>query len=149
MRSRGRKAVSPIVATLLLILIAVAAAVVLYSWVSGLTSSTKTTGAERTGVAFTIEAAKINATGNITTIWVRNVGSVPIDNGTWSLYILDPTTGNVVTENTSWTFNSTISPGELKNLNVTGITGLNSGDYYTVRVVSPQGVSDSIYVKAQ
>jgi len=152
-----RKAVSPIVATLLLILIAVAAAVVLYSWVSGLSSSTKSTGAEKTGIAFTIEAAKLyaNTTYNSTTyganvtIYVRNVGSVPIDNGTWSLYVLDPTKGTVITQNVSWTFNKTMSPGELYNITVKLDTGLTTGDYYIVKVVSPQGVSDSIYVKAE
>jgi flagellin-like protein len=163
-----RKAVSPIVATLLLILIAVAAAVVLYSWVSGLSSSTKSTGAEKTGVAFTVEAGKLysntsgkdlargyNGTainGSAVDIWVRNIGSVPIDNGTWSLYVLDPTTGQVVAQNVSWTFDTTLGPGDLVNMTVIlsyNTTVVTAGDYYTVKVISPQGVADSIYVKAE
>ncbi len=144
---KARKGVSPIVATLLLILVAVAAAVVLYTWVSGLSSSAKSSGAERTGIAFEIEAADLNTTH--VTVYVRNIGSMPIENGTWSLYILDPTTSEVVATNTDWTFDTTIAPGELVNKTVAFSGGVQSGYYYIVKVVSPQGVSDSIYVKCK
>ncbi len=144
---KGKKGVSPIVATLLLILVAVAAAVVLYAWVSGLSSSAKSSGAERTSIAFTIEAADLNTTH--VTVYVRNIGSMPIENGTWSLYILDPTTSEVVATNTDWTFNKTIAPGELVNQTVSFSGGVQSGYYYIVKIVSPQGVSDSIYVKCK
>ncbi len=146
---KTHKAVSPVVATLLLILIAIAAAVVLYAWVSNLSTSTKATGAERTGAAFTIEAAKLNATGNWTQIYVRNIGSVSINNGTWSLYVLDPETDTVISSNTSWTFNQSIGPGEVVNANVTGLSGITAGEFYIVKIVSPQGATDSIYVKAE
>lgn len=146
---KHKKAVSPVVATLLLILIAVAASLVLYAWVSSLSSEAKGSGAERTGAAFVVEAAKIDANAGNVTVYIRNVGSVPIENGTWSLYVLDPTTGTVVSSNTSWTFGQTIGPGELVDINVTGVTGLTADEYYIVKVVSPQGQADSAYVKAE
>ena len=146
---RHKKAVSPVVATLLLILIAVAASLVLYAWVSSLSSEAKGSGAERTGAAFVVEAAQIDTnTPQNVTVYVRNVGSVPIENGTWSLYALDPTTGTVVASNTAWTFNQTIGPGELVSTNVT-VSGLVEDEYYIIKVVSPQGQSDSAYVKAE
>lgn len=130
----------------MLILIAVAASLVLYAWVSSLSSEAKGSGAERTGAAFVVEAAQLNASH--AKVYVRNVGSAPIENGTWSLYLLDPTTGTVVGSNTSWTFNQTIGPGELVDLLVS-VTGATEDEYYIVKVVSPQGQSDSAYVKAE
>ncbi len=156
MRKNSRtKGVSPIVATLLLILVAVAAAVVLYAWVSGLSSSAKSSGAERTGIAFEIEAAELyntsnksNAGGNVT-IYVRNIGPMPIENGTWSLYVLDPTTSQVIAINTSWSFGKTISPGEIVSTTVIFDKNLTTNQFYVIKVVSPQGVSSSIYVKCK
>ena len=148
-----RKGVSPVVATLLLILVAVAAAVVLYAWVSGLSAKAKSSGTEKTSVAFDIEAANLyynstSGSGNVT-VYVRNIGSAPIENGTWSLYIIDPDTSAVIAENTSWTFNNTIDIGQIINTAVGYSGSLTIGKYYVVKVVSPQGVTDQIYVKAQ
>ncbi len=146
-----KKGVSPVVATLLLILVAVAAAVVLYAWVSGLSAKAKSSGTEKTSVAFDIEAANLyyNGAGGNVTIYVRNIGSSPIENGTWSLYIIDPDTSAVVAENTSWTFNKTIDIGQIVSTAVDYSGTLTVGKYYIVKVVSPQGVVDQIYVKAQ
>ncbi len=152
---KPHKAVSPVVATLLLILIAIAAAVVLYAWVSNLSTSTKATGAERTGTAFTIEAATLknhNSTFVVANVYVRNIGSVSIDNGTWSLYVVDPETDTVVTSNTTWTFGQSIAPGDVLNTSILldNSTGtIKAGEFYIVKVVSPQGATDSIYVKAE
>ena len=165
----NKKGVSPIVATLLLILVAVAAAVVLYAWVSGLSSSAKSSGAERTGIAFEIEAAKLEWNSNYTsgsivnttlvnaTVFIRNIGSMPIENGTWSLYILYPVSGTIIPDNTSsftFTVNRTLAPGEIVNatvlfMNSTVFDNVVPGHYYTIKVVSPQGVSDSTYVKCE
>ena len=180
------KAVSPVVATLLLILIAVAAAVVLYAWVSSLNSSAKGSGAENTGSAIVIEEAKLiknltrfnidNADTNITDatavkIWVRNIANRPIDNGTWALYVIDTQTGAIVAVANNWTFNKSLTPGEIY-VNVTSITpdgisvnttnntyiyitngtvlaAIDVNKDYIIKVVAPNGVSDAVVVKPE
>ena len=182
---RTSKAVSPVVATLLLILIAVAAAVVLYAWVSSLNSSAKGSGAENTGNAFVIEEARLiknltrinvnNLTGasyditNATAvqIWLRNIANRPIDNGTWAVYLIDAQTGAVLAVADKWTFNATLTPGEIYTNVTAWISGVGFGtenntfiyftngtqlgistdNYYIVKVVSPDGVADSAIVK--
>ena len=183
-----RRAVSPVVATLLLILIAVAAAVVLYAWVSSLNSSAKGSGAENTGSAIVIEEAKLiknltryNVSGdansvNITDatavkVWVRNIANRPIDNGTWALYIIDSQTGAIVAVANKWTFNKSLTPGEIY-VNVTSVTpngisvnatnntyiyitngtvlaAIDVDKDYVVKVVAPNGVSDAVVVKPE
>ena len=182
------KAVSPVVATLLLILIAVAAAVVLYAWVSSLNSSAKGSGAENTGSAIVIEEARlikdltrINVSGDTNSInisdatavkvWVRNIANRPIDNGTWALYVIDTQTGAIVAVADKWTFNKSLTPGEIY-VNVTSITpdgisvNATNNTYiyitngtvlatidvnkdYIVKVVAPNGVSDAVVVKPE
>ena len=66
MRRRGKKGISPIIAVLLLILIAVAAAVLLYAWVVGYAGQVRPTTPETTE-RLKIEAGKLY-------IWKTNVG---------------------------------------------------------------------------
>lgn len=180
-----RKAVSPVVATLLLILIAVAAAVVLYAWVSNLNSSAKGSGAENTGSAIVIEEAKliknltrfkVEGNTNITDatavkVWVRNIANRPVDNGTWALYVIDTQTGAIVAVANKWTFNKSLTPGEIY-VNVTSITpngvsvnatnntyiyitngtvlaAIDVNKDYIVKIVAPNGVSDAVVVKPE
>ena len=71
----NRKAISPVVATLLLIAIAVAAAIVSYSWIM---SMIKTQGsAAQTGIRLEIVKFAKNGTSNDwVNVTIRNVGSV-------------------------------------------------------------------------
>ncbi|MGQ9460209.1 MAG: archaellin/type IV pilin N-terminal domain-containing protein [Candidatus Bathyarchaeaceae archaeon] len=68
---KSKEGISPILATLLLIVIAVAAVVVTYAWVMTFTSSQ--TG--RAGKMIEFDSAVINATSNILTVYVRNTGT--------------------------------------------------------------------------
>lgn len=67
---RSRKAISPILATLLLIVIAVAAVVVTYAWVMTYMSS----AGQQAGVMLSKDANCLWQTGNIT-LYVRNRGT--------------------------------------------------------------------------
>jgi len=67
---KSKKAISPILATLLLIVIAVAAIVVTYAWVMTYMTSAGT----QAGVMLKKDALCLWQTGNIT-IYVRNVGT--------------------------------------------------------------------------
>jgi len=67
---KTKKAISPILATLLLIVIAVAAIVVTYAWVMTYMSSAGT----QAGIMLRKDAACLWQTGNIT-IYARNIGT--------------------------------------------------------------------------
>lgn len=67
---RSKKAISPILATLLLIVIAVAAVVVTYAWVMTYMSS----AGQQAGVMLSKDASCLWQTGNIT-LYVRNKGT--------------------------------------------------------------------------
>ena len=68
---RSRKAISPILATLLLVVIAVSAIVITYAWVT--TFLTGTTGGA--GVLLNKDNVSWNSTAGTITIYVRNTGT--------------------------------------------------------------------------
>ena len=68
---KSKKGISPILATLLLIVIAVAAVIVTYAWVMTFTAST-TSGA---GAVLTVENVRFYGSGNDIEIVIRNSGT--------------------------------------------------------------------------
>jgi len=75
------KAVSPVIATLLIILIVVASSVIVYLWVSGYTGSLTSASTEQTlREAIKIEAIKTIETdeGTLIILWVRNIGDTTV-----------------------------------------------------------------------
>lgn len=69
---KNKKAVSPVLATLLMIAVAVAAALVTYAWVMGYLGNT--TG--KVGKAIQIQSTA--KTGTDLSVWVQNVGDGPV-----------------------------------------------------------------------
>jgi flagellin-like protein len=134
-----KKGVSPIIATVILVLIAVAAGVMLWLWVSGFAS---TTPAQQQALneRIRIDAVQINTTVNTTTvtIYVRNMGNSNVKIG--AAYILD-TTGIIKATNTSTT-GVTIQPNEVKTVLVKNISSgtLSTGYAYVAKVVTINGV---------
>jgi len=136
---RSKKGISPILATLLLIVIAVAAVIVTYAWVLTF-STTQTTTA---GKMIKFDSAFINATSNIATVYVRNWGTevVTID----KIYI----------DGIDHTSNAAGLPTNL-NVEATATVTLNGasaglnfvvGNTYKVKITGP-GVSWEESVKA-
>jgi len=68
---KSKEGISPILATLLLIVIAVAAVIVTYAWVMTFTA----TQTGRAGKMIEFEEAFINATSDVITVYVRNSGT--------------------------------------------------------------------------
>ena len=68
---KSKKAISPILATLLLIVIAVAAIVVTYAWIMTYMGST----AHEAGVMLDVENISWNSTAKTTTIIIKNTGT--------------------------------------------------------------------------
>lgn len=67
---KSKRGISPILATLLLIVIAVAAIVVTYAWVMMYMGTTTT----QAGVLLKIDNVEFNSATNVTRIYVRNAG---------------------------------------------------------------------------
>ena len=80
MARRKSKAISPIIATLILIVIAVVAGVMLYSFVMGFMAKTTANTGTFSGSTLTIQGASISSTssGYTVTAVVTNTGSSPV-----------------------------------------------------------------------
>ena len=133
-----KKGVSPIIATVILVLITVAAGVMLWLWVSGFAS---TTPAQQQALneRIRIDAVQVNTTDNTTTvtIYVRNIGNSDVKIG--AAYILD-TTGVIKAASTSIT-DATINPGSVGTVEVdVSKAGLQAGYTYVAKVVTINGV---------
>jgi flagellin-like protein len=134
-----KKGVSPIIATVILVLIAVAAGVMLWLWVSGFAS---TTPAQQQALneRIRIDAVQVSTTDNTTTvtIYVRNIGNSDVKIG--AAYILD-TTGIIKATNTSTDKLPTIQPNEVKTVLVSvKSNALSTGYAYVAKVVTINGV---------
>ena len=134
-----KKGVSPIIATVILVLIAVAAGVMLWLWVSGFAS---TTPAQQQALneRIRIDAVQVSTTDGTTTvtIYVRNIGNSDVKIG--AAYILD-TTGIIKATNTSTDKLPTIQPNEVKTVTVSVTSNaLSTGYAYVAKVVTINGV---------
>jgi len=141
----NRKAISTILAALLMVVIVVVASVMVYAWSTGLLGSlliTPTAGKE----ALNMDTYAFNSNNMIVTINIRNTGSATVSLGTY--YVKD-TAGNTYSQ-TSWTGGPIIAPNAVNATNVpinTSCTGCTysgagtgftfaAGSSYTVTVVT-------------
>jgi flagellin-like protein len=138
-RVLGRMGVSPVIATLLLILIAVAAAVLVYLWVSGYVGTATRAQPEME------EKIKIEAVGGVAkdassiTCYVRNIGGVAAV--VEKAYL---EAGGIVECEGTVSDTTTINPGEVQSITVDFDTyTLNAGRTYTIKLVTKTGVEAS------
>ena len=136
---KGKRGLSPVVSVLLLILIAVAAAVIIYSWFSG-AASKNPTNTPQLYERIKIEAVNVNMAGSTKyiNVTIRNIGSSSVNIS--SVYIISASTNQVVCENTGLNFN--ISVGSVGTANVTCTSPLTPGTY-TAKVVTKSGITAS------
>jgi flagellin-like protein len=144
---KDKKAISPIIATLLLILIAIAAGVIVYAYVVGfIGGSTSNSGGSTSVIQVTNFCASAsnhvcNSGADAYYVVVQNVGSVSISSGTVQLYFTDITSGS------SFSAQCTISatnPGSTYTCAPSTPTSWpstapNSGDSLSLKVVNPDG----------
>jgi flagellin-like protein len=123
----NRKAVSPVIATLLMIAIAVAAAILVYVWSMGLIGSLQGTGGQQTREQLIMEAYV--ATTSPLTLYIRNVG--PTTSVVSAVYIegVEATIGGV----------TSYAPGSTGTLTITPGQTLTAGVGYTVKIVTASG----------
>lgn len=126
----NKKAVSPVIAVLLMVAIAVVAALITYSWVTGFVATTTT----KAGHAIQIQGVSFNtAIGNMT-IYVQNVG-------TGSVELVDMVFVNGKGYNATWSPSPTLSEGDVAYAkDVIGDTSVvKTGNTLTIRVVCTDG----------
>jgi len=123
-----RKALSPVIATLLMVAIAVAAAIITYVWSMGLLGGLMGTGGSQTKEQLIIEAYDWTATGALKVI-LRNVGSAQV--AIAAIYLEGNSLGaGASTVNIGGTVSYSLA--------VTGIT-ITSGASYVLKVISATG----------
>ncbi len=127
-----KKGISPIIATLLLILIAIAAGVVVYAYVIGFVGNTTTGGNPIVPESFNIPEWTYSS--GALTVYVQNTGHNTIN--ITSAFVLN-NGGSVVSSNT--TLSDTISPGSTLGIVVQPVSGVQSGQYYQVKVGTANG----------
>ena len=121
---RNKKGVSPIIATLLLIVIAVAAAVVTYSFVMGFIGGVGPAGGGQ--ASFVVDASSVNATH--ANIYIRNTGTKTVTLSSVYINGAPNSTGvNLVGTSTQW------QPASVTLLWIP-VTSLNSGSN-TIKLV--------------
>lgn len=128
MKLRG---ISPVVATALLVLIAVATAALLYLWVSGTVANQPT---EEPAMHEKIKIDTVGYNNGTVTVYVRNVGAVTATLD--AVYVIDGVTGNVVGSSTG--INKTIVPGNVTEVNVTAT--LQTGKPYIIKAITKDGI---------
>jgi flagellin-like protein len=157
----NKKGVSPVIATLLLIVIAVAAAVVTYTFVMGFVGTTTTSASTAQG-QLTYDAYKVEGTtGNASiTIYLRNIGGKSVtvnavyvagtlytnnqavnsttelpDNNQWMLALTNGTSSTL-----------TIDVGEVKMLYIRS-NATNPAQWNEVKVICTDGTTLSLSVR--
>ena len=112
------KGVSPVIATVLMVAVAIAAAVVFYSWIMSTTASTTTQASAQAGTigkySLRIESAECNTDSNTITLWIRNESDVDI-NANFTYLVTDTSGATVATG----THNISISSHEVKKESIT------------------------------
>ena len=126
----NEKGVSPVIAVLLMIAIAVAAAILVYVWSMGLIGTLTTGGGSQTREQVIVDAYSWNQTGNTITLYARNVGSAEV--------ILDAVYvgGNMASTNMGTTLPVL---GPVIQVDVTPGGTYTSGVAYTMKVITKTG----------
>lgn len=148
-KTRG---LEPIVAAVLLIVVAVIGAVLIYLWFAGYVTKA-TSQAEQMAVSekLKIEAASLT-TGETTEakLYVRNLGGDAVK--IVHAYILRPGSTSAICSK-QLTSPSTINPGEMNpvtiSLTATDCTGsINAGNDYVIKIITQKGTEFAVTVTA-
>ena len=149
-----RKGVSPVVATVLLIAIAVISAVAVWYWVAPLTSAQATPSTAQ--YAFVVTSTYKNSVGNCTAMDVKNSGGTTIQG--FTVFEVRPISGgtstwryvNLTVTNASYaTISAPLSSGATLKFNISNLNGscnetgagISVGSYLLRALGGPSGIS--------
>ena len=134
---KRRKGVSPVIAVLLLIAIAVATGILVYVWVTGLAGTLQQTGGQQ--VAEQLELLAYDFTDTSTpklVLYLKNPGGITV---TIDKVYVGQTGGTIVEVSKSLT----LAPGASNSLTISGTDfgtlSVSSGTSYTVKIVTTTG----------
>jgi len=138
---KNKKAVSPIIATLLLILIAVAAGVIIYVWTTSYIGTQIGTAGGQETLVITNVKYYVNASSNKLDVTIVNQGSSEITISTSSIIrVFNSSNNTLVAIGTSLTPASvTISPGAASTFTVTLNNPLIKGHSYVLEITTTKG----------
>jgi len=142
-KTRG---LEPIVAAVLLIVVAVIGAVLVYLWFAGyVTKATSQAEQMAASEKLKIEAANLTSTGG--TLFIRNLGGDKVTIAT--IYILRPGTINPLCMSTQLSGSATIDPGALQivKFSISGCS-VQSGYDYVIKIVTQKGTEFAVTVTA-
>ena len=134
----GRSAVSPVIAVLLLVMIAVIAGTLLYVWLSGYMGTLQAgAGTESLEEKIKIEGVKYDSTATKLTAYVRNMGDVSVT--ITAIYLINATSETVMYSNTNVGDGSgvSINSGAVGSVELT--CTLTSDQTYIVKVTTSKG----------
>lgn len=123
----SKKAVSPVIATLLMIAVAVAASVIVYVWSAGLLGTLMGGGGSQVKEQLIVEAYSWPSPGSTLTLYLRNTGSSAVN--VEKVYVGGTAGGVTATD---------IPVGTSTSLTVNGVSGV-AGTAYTVKIVTKTG----------
>jgi hypothetical protein len=136
---KNKKAFSAVIASLILMLLAVAAGVVVYAYVMGWIGSAQQSSTN-TGM---LQVDSITASGSTIKLYVRNVGGVDVTLD--KIYVA----GTSVRNSTSFTSNSAKLPVQSTAYLQIGGQSLTANRFYEVKVVCLDGTQISTTVEAK
>jgi len=150
---RKRKAVSPVIATLLLIAIAVAAAIIVYSFVTGLIGGLSTGGSSNQ-VALTASFNSVG--GGVVILTLKNTGSVATSAllATQVSFKVNGATcgagiaGCPPAAGVTWSPNTAISPGQSATTSFVPVVDTVAGTTYTISFQVSYASGSTIYATA-
>jgi flagellin-like protein len=137
----ARRAVSPVLATLMMVAVAVALSVIIFTWSQSFLSQTSEAAsgqqaaqniAAQSGIL--IESATFSDT--TATVYVRNVGTTTVTVDSAQMVIRSGASSRI--EIPSLTSTS-ISPRESKSITLSNFGSLSSGDVVTIKLITTAG----------
>ena len=147
-KTRG---LEPIVAAVLLIVVAVIGAVLVYLWFAGyVTKATSQAESMAASEKLKIEAASLTAAGNgsgTATLYIRNLGGDAVK--VVDAYVFKPGSTNVLCKASSVSASpSPIQPGELSTITVSlpDTCRITAGYDYVVKIVTQKGTEFAVTV---
>jgi len=134
---KTRKGVSPVIAVLLLIAIAVATGILVYVWVTGLAGTLQQSGGQQVTEQVELLAYDWSSTDTLT-LHLKNTGG--IDVVIEKVYIDGEDVSSSVTEPGEFSSSGlTLSVGSTNHIKITNLTGYTAGTSHIVKIVTKTG----------
>ena len=137
-RSGEKKGIAEIISTLLMILIAVASAAVLYTYVTGMISGDTASAGTAPQTSLSIDSSCVSILNRCNGIYgyflaVRNTGSSAISGGTAQIYFANLSTGN--TAMTQCTLPANVLPESVFTCAGSNVIAYSQGQLITIKIV--------------